>query len=387
MSSRNDQIAEKLFLEMQVALTIGESSRTIAALSGDFETSVRVLQGRIAFQKFDFEGHLEAKGIWTELRKKNPDSPLGPYLLGWIPRQRVILGVSEDLMADFVEWRRLATEALAMQEWGDPYTLFAIIDAAVEQYDEAIAAANRALALSPGGADVNALDGLALYNSGEAKRSLKHMLKGMRLEPDYPEWLPGALYPALMENGRLDETISLAKAVLKKEMRDARALTQARVALAAAYFLKGDLENARRIVRDEILPRKPDLTVEFLMTLGGMLPRVRSTRRYMMRMWRLVCRQRVTYGASRLASAHPTSQIHIINLAQRTRELAGCLREKYPLSDAFKICAEMSRAFYAHDAGRFGLQSKMVKVSQIQALVSDAGHDNLNVSALQFEGC
>lgn len=256
-----DQIAEKLFLEMQVSLTVGEASRTIAALSGDFQTSVRVLLGRDAFQRFDLEGHREATRIWTELHDVNPNSPMGPYLLAWLPWQRVILGMSEDPAGDFEKSRQLVAEALAMHEWGDPYILTAVIDAAVGNYDEAIASANRAIDLSPGGADVNAIGGLALYNSGDAKRGLEYMLTGMRLEPDYPEWLPGSLYPALMEAGRYDETISLAQSVLNREMRDVRAHPQAWAGLAAAYALKGDITNAKAVVR-EMLKKNPDLTVE-----------------------------------------------------------------------------------------------------------------------------
>ncbi|WP_299355957.1 adenylate/guanylate cyclase domain-containing protein [uncultured Shimia sp.] len=258
-----DQIAEKLFLEMQVSLTVGEASRTIAALSGDFQTSLRVIQGRDAFQRFDLEGHREAIRIWTELQEENPQSPMGPYLLAWIPWQRVILGISKDPASDFAASYKLVKQALAMEEWGDPYSLIAILDSSSGKYSDAITAANRAIDLSPGGADVNALGGLALYNSGEAKRGMKYMLNGMRLEPDYPEWLPGALYPALLEDGRYEETISLAQSVLGRDMRDARAHHQARAGLAAAFALKGDMSSAQKVVR-QMLDQRPDLTVEYV---------------------------------------------------------------------------------------------------------------------------
>lgn len=259
-----DRIAEKLFLEMQIELTRGEMLRNIAALSGDFETSIRVLKGRAAFQRFDLEGHREAEKIWTELNRVNPDSPMGPYLLAWLAWQRVIIGIAHDPTAEFAKSRALVAEALAMQEWGDPYTILAVIAAATGQYDDAIAAANRALELSPGSADVNSIGGLALYQSGEAQRGLDHMLIGLRLEPDFPEWLPGALYPALLEAGRYDEAITLAQAVLNsKEIQDVRAKPAAIVYIAAAYSLKGDLTKARKYVT-EMMRRTPDLNVEFI---------------------------------------------------------------------------------------------------------------------------
>ncbi len=255
-----DRIAESLFLEMQVSLTVGESNRTITALAGDFQTSVRVIQGRDAFQRFDPAGHREAERIWTELHETNPHSPIGPYLLAWLPWQRVIIGLADDPAVEFDESRRLVAKALSMQEWGDPYTLIALIESATGNYDEANAAATRAIKLSPGGADVNAIGGVALFQSGDTKRGIEHMLKGMRLEPDYPEWLPGALYPALLEDGKYDDVISLTKSVLGRDMRDARAHPQAYAGLVAAYALKGDLENARQIVSN-LKTENPNLNV------------------------------------------------------------------------------------------------------------------------------
>ncbi|MEP3706031.1 adenylate/guanylate cyclase domain-containing protein [Tateyamaria sp.] len=255
-----DRIAESLFLEMQVSLTVGESNRTITALAGDFQTSVRVIQGRDAFQRFDPAGHREAERIWTELHETNPHSPIGPYLLGWLPWQRVIIGLADDPAVEFDESRRLVAKALSMQEWGDPYTLIALIESATGNYDEANTAATRAIKLSPGGADANAIGGVALFQSGDTKRGIEHMLKGMRLEPDYPEWLPGALYPALLEDGKYDDVISLTKSVLGRDMRDARAHPQAYAGLVAAYALKGDLENARQIVSN-LKTENPNLNV------------------------------------------------------------------------------------------------------------------------------
>ncbi|WP_127112150.1 adenylate/guanylate cyclase domain-containing protein [Shimia sediminis] len=269
-----DHIAEKLFLELQVALTVGESVRTIAALSGDFETSVRVVQGRDAFQRFNPEGHNEAIRIWSQILTDNPDSPMGPYLLAWIPWQRVIIGTSDNIVADLQKTRDMAQQALAMQEWGDPYTLIALVENGLGNFDAAKAAADRALELSPGGGDVNAIGGLALYSAGEAKRGLQHMLMGMRLEPDYPEWLPGALYPALLEDGQYDEVISLARAVLSRDMRDARAHFQAHGALIAALVFKGEVQAAQSALR-ALQDQNPDVTINDL-TIGRTRERPRA---------------------------------------------------------------------------------------------------------------
>lgn len=258
-----DQIARKLFVEMQVALTLGESSRTLFAMAGDFETITRLIEGRVEFQKFSPEGHQAAKRIWSDMLKGDPENPLGPYLMGYIAWQRVIIGISTDPAKDFAEARSLAQQSLALREFADPYSLMAVIDSYTRQYDAAIDMANRAIALSPGSADVNSASGFALYMSGAVEPGLAHMLTGMRLEPDYPEWLASAIFPALLEQGRIDEALSLARSVLAKNTKDLRARGAARSTSIVALVLSGDLEAAKAEAQI-VLKAVPDTTADGL---------------------------------------------------------------------------------------------------------------------------
>ena len=151
-----------------------------------------------------------------------------------------------------------------MEEFGDPYSLIALVQATLGQYDEAVVSAERALELSPGGADVQSFVALALFFSGDFKGGIKHMLEGMRLEPDYPEWVPGQLYPMLFEDGQFNETIALATDVLGRQMRDIRAHPQAGWAHILAHALKGDLEKARPFVQNA-LKTNPNLKIKLTM--------------------------------------------------------------------------------------------------------------------------
>jgi len=260
-----DQIAQKLFVELQVALTIGESSRSIFALAGDFETIVRLLEGRVEFQKFSNDGHLAALAIWSEISRNDPTNPLGPYLMGYISWQKGVIGISRDPAGDFAKARTLAHDSLALHEFGDPYALLAMIDTFSGNYESAIEMANRAIELSPGSADTNAIGGNAKYVSGDAKEGLDNMLKGMRLEPDFPEWLASAIYPALLEQGRYHEAITLARSVLAAETVDGRAKPTARIMLIVGLLLKGEVSLAQEEARG-VMRAAPDLTSRSLTT-------------------------------------------------------------------------------------------------------------------------
>lgn len=256
-----DEIARKLFVELQVALTTGESSRTLFALAGDFDIIKWLIDGRVEFQKFSPEGHAAAERIWSRIDTRDPDNPLTPYLMGYIAWQRVILGLSTVPGADFDRARDLARQSLARHEFGDPYALLALIEAGAQNHDVAITHASRGIALSPGSADVNAIGGNALYMSGAVDSGLTHMLKGMRLEPDFPEWLAGALYPALLETGRVAEAISLARSVLAWDSQDLRARGLAGNALIVAFMMDEQVDAARRAALDMMLA-SPSVTAK-----------------------------------------------------------------------------------------------------------------------------
>lgn len=240
-----DSISRRVFEELSVSLTVGEGARNWIELAGGFENYVDVIAGRAEFQKFSPEGHANAERIWGALMQREPDAAFSHYLMGWVHWQKVQIGLSADPATDWQEAKRLVDRALEIQEFGEGYTLAAVLEHRRENYDDAIAMADKALVMSPGSADANSLAGLVKAMSGQSREGLEHMELGMRLEPDYPEWVPAPVNFARLELGRIEEAKKLAREVLASDAQDVRAKPYAASLLTAAAVFEGDMEEAR----------------------------------------------------------------------------------------------------------------------------------------------
>ncbi len=252
-----DGLSQKVFEEMSVSLTVGEGTRNWIELAGGFDNYVTVINGRAEFQKFSPEGHAKAERLWSGLLADNPDQAFANYLMGYLHWQKVVMRLSTNPAADWAEAGRLARRALELREFGDFYTLAAVLALEEYRHDDAIALADKAVALAPSSADTNALAGMVKATSGQTREGLELMELGMRLEPDYPGWLPAPVNFARLELGRYDQAEQLATEVLASDIRDVRAKPFAAAVLTAVAVFEGDLTAAQKRARrlTEIFPK------------------------------------------------------------------------------------------------------------------------------------
>ncbi len=255
-----DEISEHVFEEMSVALTEGEGARSWIKAAGGFQNYVKVVKGRSEFQKFTPEGHANAARIWGKLHQEFPENAFNVYLIGFLHWQKVIIGISEDPASDWAEAGRLARKALEIEEFGEGYTLLAYFQLGNKNYDEAIKYADMAIEISPGSADANSIGGLIKAVSGQTKEGLGYMEAGMRLEPDYPDWLPAPVNFARIQLREYDRARELALQVLASKVEDVRARPRALGALIAINVIEGDMDAARAWA-DELKSDYPEYTV------------------------------------------------------------------------------------------------------------------------------
>ena len=240
-----DSISRQIFEELSVSLTVGEGARTWIERAGGFETYVAVIKGRAAFQEFSPDGHANAERIWSKLYRSDPDNAFFNYLMGYIHWQKVVLGISTDSARDWGKSTKYSNLALEIEEFGEGYTLAALLKQGSRSFDEAIALADKAISLSPGSGDANALAGLVKIQSGQPREGLALMERGMRLEPDYPDYVPQYVNLARMELGLYAEAKKLAEEVLASDTKDVRAKPNAAAVLTAIAVFEGDMEAAR----------------------------------------------------------------------------------------------------------------------------------------------
>ncbi|MEW9922006.1 tetratricopeptide repeat protein [Marimonas sp. MJW-29] len=259
--SVQDEIASSVLQELQVKLTIGEQARTWRNVMGSAENMRRFVQGRIAFQRFDAEGHETATRLWGEIVDDDANAPIAPFVQAWLLWQRVILGFTDDPVATLEEADALVDTAMASATDGNPAALKAHINLLQRDYDTALKWAKEAVKMSPSLADILMLAGDIHIRTGEEERGIELVKQGVRLEPDYPEWVHQTLMAAHLKLGQYEEVKRIAEAVLQADIADARVKPDALLNLAVVAVRKGQTDLARAHIQ-ELLKMVPGFTRE-----------------------------------------------------------------------------------------------------------------------------
>jgi predicted Zn-dependent protease len=126
------------------------------------------------------------------------------------------------------------------------------------QHDEAVAYAEKALALAPNFADVQAMLALPFLYSGKPEEAIELVKNAMRLSPYYPSWYLPVLGHAYRLTGQYEEAIALLES-WRARANPRSALPH--LFLAFTYEEAGRGEEAQISVA-EVLKRKPKASIK-----------------------------------------------------------------------------------------------------------------------------
>jgi tetratricopeptide (TPR) repeat protein len=126
------------------------------------------------------------------------------------------------------------------------------------QYEEAIAEGERAVALSPNGADAHAHLAMTLHYAGRPEEAVALFKKATRLNPMPPNWYLFSLGDAYCLTGQYEEAIATVKKALRRNPDD----LMAHIALATSYSMAGREEEARAEAA-EVLRIDPKFSLEY----------------------------------------------------------------------------------------------------------------------------
>jgi adenylate cyclase len=254
-----DEITLKIIQALQVKLTEGEQARVIGRSTKNLQAYLKALEASVQFARMDKQGSMKAKQLAKEAIVLDPNYAF-PY--STLSSAHLL-----DLWFDFSESpkesMRLAVEAsrkaLALDP-SDPRTHLGWVNLYIMQreHDKAIASAERAVALNPGGARSLFSLGVALYHSCRFEEAVTFFEQAIRLDP-FPSGIAfrnlGGAYRSL---GRYEEAAKQLKRALELSPND----LFAHLNLAITYIQLGRHQEAKAEAA-EVLKIHPRFSLDY----------------------------------------------------------------------------------------------------------------------------
>ena len=254
-----DEITRQVVTSLGVQLTPEERQRIWHRQTSDLEAYRAFLQGREHFLNFTQSDMAEAQKLYEQALASDPDFATAWAFLGETYWLQANYQWVEDTAAAWTRATDAAQKALAADE-ANPYafTQLGHIEASRGDPAKAVALAEKAAALAPSDATINAVLGMRLtLVAAKPKEGLELITRAMRLDRSHPDWFLEAAGWANYSLGDYDEALAALKEYHKRNPDD----TDGYVEIIYTSATMGRLEEAKATVA-ELLEKHPDFTIE-----------------------------------------------------------------------------------------------------------------------------
>lgn len=262
--SIQDDIAQNIFLAVQVKLTMGDDARVYRKSVKAFDTYLLLAKANSYFQKQGLENHRQADAMVRQAIELEPDSSGTNVWKGYILRQRVRLGLSTDSKKDLGLARKHADAALSIDpENGSAFNLLATLDMYDQRCGKAIDNADRALEYSAmRGTDVG-IAGWVKFACGRPREAIALLRRAQRLDPFHFDWIKTVLAFSHLHEDELGEAKSILLSLVSRGTDGPLTHRTILLGLAAISVFLDDLGTAREYIR-RVLNLEPNFNIATL---------------------------------------------------------------------------------------------------------------------------
>jgi adenylate cyclase len=252
-----DRITQDIVAAIEVGLTGAEQARVWRKRSGNPLVYEHFLKGRKLYENFAKHTHAQARVQFEQALEINPTFTPGLYMLGLTLTDQARFGWEKDRAAAFEAALDCATKALA-EDPGDAqaYLVIGYVRTFQRRHDEAVAAGEKAVALSPSGADVYHMAGMYHGYAGNFRQAALYEENSQRLTPILA-------FVSMVDEARarfhLGDFIA-ARAIALRVLHERPRWMTARSTLVASLWNLGREEEARAAAR-ELLAHHPGFSV------------------------------------------------------------------------------------------------------------------------------
>ena len=229
-----DEIKQKIVTTLKLQLTLQEQGYVMRKHTDNLEAYDYFLRGVENFNRFTKEANAQARQMYEKAIALDPQYAEAyewlsvTYFEEWVWHW----GADPQTLAHQFEFAQKAValdDSLPTAHWGlsEAYAL-------QQQYDQAIAEGERAIALDPNNADSYAVLAQTLTFAGRPEEAIRLEAQAMRLNPHSPPWYLSALGTAYRLTGRYAEAITTLQEVINQSPNHMFAHFE----LATSYWLQ-----------------------------------------------------------------------------------------------------------------------------------------------------
>jgi adenylate cyclase len=253
-----DEITEEIVAALDIKLLSGEQARVWRKSLKNPEARDLYYRGREKFNRFTKEAMAEARQLSEQVIELEPDSPLGYALTAGALSTEVWGGWNKTPARSLKCAAELAQKAIVLDDNNaDAHVGLGFIYLINRQFEKAIAEAERAVALSPSGANVFGNAAIIYVHSGLPKEAIMLAKQAIRLNLVSLPFIFNILGVSYRESGQYKEAI----ATLKEGIARYPEWVLSYYALVTVYCATGQYMEARADA-EEILKIDPLFSLE-----------------------------------------------------------------------------------------------------------------------------
>jgi adenylate cyclase len=213
-----DEVTLKIVKAMQVQITEGESPWVTYAFKGSqtLDCYLKAVEALKYLERQSIEDNNVARRLAKEALSLCPENALATCVFGYTYLYEIRFGTSKAPQESFERAMELAQKTIAVDDgyaWG--HALLGVLYLLKRDYDKAIYEQERAIALSPGSADMQIMYGNTLAFSGRPVEAIPLIKKAIRLNPHCPSYYFYIFAVACRCAGQFEEGISASKKALQ----------------------------------------------------------------------------------------------------------------------------------------------------------------------------
>jgi adenylate cyclase len=261
--SLQDEITQKIIVELQVKLTAGEESRMFLP-QHNLEAWEYAIKGNAFSAKFTKEDNVKARELLEQAVKIEPGYAAALATLAHIHYNDARFRWSESRAKSFKQATDLAKKVLSLdKDYPGAHSLMSDIYLAQRQYDKAITSAKKAVNLSPNNSLFNLFLAGKLTYAGKYQEAIAPAEKGMRLSPYPPAVYYMMLGRAYRDAGRYEQALTAYKQLLSRSKKGEITPYYAHLWLSVIYIYLGREAEAQAHA-EEFLKLEPNPSLDYM---------------------------------------------------------------------------------------------------------------------------